>query len=314
MTTLNSFDSQHQDMIHDAQLDYYGKRLATCSSDKTIKIFDITSKGAPIKLAELLGHEGPVWQVAWTHPKFGSLLASCSYDRKVIVWKEERSNVWQKVFEYAGHELSVNSIAWAPYELGLTLACGSSDGHITILTSKDGEWQKSRFMAHQLGVNAVSWAPAATLSSLLAQPALPSDTPTYRARLASGGSDNLIKLWQLNPSQNEWKQEEEVLSGHSDWVRDVAWAPNVGLPYSTIASCSQDGTVQIWSQTDTNSKWLKTTLPQGEKRTVMWRVSWSVTGNILAVSRGDNNIRLWKESSDEWKCISQIDENEPKQE
>lgn len=28
-------------------------------------------------------HEGPVWEVAWAHPKFGNLLASCSYDRKV---------------------------------------------------------------------------------------------------------------------------------------------------------------------------------------------------------------------------------------
>jgi len=28
-------------------------------------------------------HEGPVWQVAWAHPKYGSILASCSYDRKV---------------------------------------------------------------------------------------------------------------------------------------------------------------------------------------------------------------------------------------
>jgi protein transport protein SEC13 len=26
---------------HDAQLDYYGKRLATCSSDRTIKVFDV---------------------------------------------------------------------------------------------------------------------------------------------------------------------------------------------------------------------------------------------------------------------------------
>lgn len=26
---------------HDAQLDYYGKRLATCSSDKTIRVFDV---------------------------------------------------------------------------------------------------------------------------------------------------------------------------------------------------------------------------------------------------------------------------------
>lgn len=33
--------SGHDDMIHDAVLDYYGRRLATCSSDKTIQIFDV---------------------------------------------------------------------------------------------------------------------------------------------------------------------------------------------------------------------------------------------------------------------------------
>ena len=26
---------------HDAQLDFYGRRLATCSSDRTIKVFDV---------------------------------------------------------------------------------------------------------------------------------------------------------------------------------------------------------------------------------------------------------------------------------
>lgn len=36
----------------------------------------------------------------------------------------------------------------------------------------------------------------------------------------------------------QW-EEEEKLEAHSDWVRDVAWAPNVGLPISTIATCSQ---------------------------------------------------------------------------
>jgi WD40 repeat protein len=38
---------------HDAQLDYYGKRLATCSSDKTIRIFNVVkgeAKGEPIIL------------------------------------------------------------------------------------------------------------------------------------------------------------------------------------------------------------------------------------------------------------------------
>lgn len=39
-------------------------------------------------------------------------------------------------------------------------------------------------------------------------------------------------------SSGEW-EEEETLESHSDWVRDVAWAPNIGLATSKIASCSQ---------------------------------------------------------------------------
>lgn len=31
---------------HDAQLDYYGKRLATCSSDRTVKVFDVVDGSA----------------------------------------------------------------------------------------------------------------------------------------------------------------------------------------------------------------------------------------------------------------------------
>ncbi len=33
--------------------------------------------------------------------------------------------------------------------------------------------------------------------------------------------------------------KEVVLEGHNDWVRDVAWAPSIGLTQSYIASCSQ---------------------------------------------------------------------------
>ena len=91
-----SFETGHTDMVHDAQLDYYGRRLATCSSDKTIKVFEVVGETQQ-HLADLRGHEGPVWQVAWAHPKFGSLLASCSFDHRVIVWKESQDNQWSQV-------------------------------------------------------------------------------------------------------------------------------------------------------------------------------------------------------------------------
>jgi hypothetical protein len=38
-TSLPTTDAN--EVQHDAVLDYYGRRLATCSSDKTIKIFEV---------------------------------------------------------------------------------------------------------------------------------------------------------------------------------------------------------------------------------------------------------------------------------
>lgn len=134
VSIVQQVETQHEDMIHDAQMDYYGTRLATCSSDRNLKIFEITSNSQRL-LATLPGHEGPVWQVAWSHPKFNNLLASCSYDKKVIIWKETSENKWENHHEYASHDSSVNSVCWAPHDFGLMLACGSSDGSVSILTS-----------------------------------------------------------------------------------------------------------------------------------------------------------------------------------
>jgi len=217
-----TFDSQHQDMIHDAQMDYYGKRLATCSSDRTIKIFNV-QKNVQTHVTDLLGHEGPVWQISWAHPKFGTKLASCSYDRKVIIWSEDRGQ-WTKSYVYSGHELSINAVAWAPHEFGLLLACASSDGNVSVLTHKGAnDWHAEKFPAHQGGVNAISWAPAVASSS-------PNTKNPIVPSFVSAGCDNEVQVWHHQPESGGWKKGK-TLSGHKDWVRDVAWAPNAGLPY-----------------------------------------------------------------------------------
>lgn len=77
-------DTQHEDLVHDAQLDYYGCKLATSSSDRTIKIYNI-SEGAAELSATLQGHEGPVWQVSWAHPKFGGKVNSAIHESKSVM-------------------------------------------------------------------------------------------------------------------------------------------------------------------------------------------------------------------------------------
>ncbi len=42
-------------------------------------------------------------------------------------------------------------------------------------------------------------------------------------------------------------------------------------------------------------------------KTPVWRVSWSLTGNILAVSDASNNVTLWKEAVDgEWAQVTTV--------
>lgn len=292
---LNSVDTGHEDMIHDAEMDYYGLRLATCSSDNTIKVYNVKN-GTHSLAADLKGHFGPVWQIAWGHPKFGTLLASCSYDRKVIIWKEQNPGEWIKYYEYSNHDSSVNSVQWAPPEHGLLLACGSSDGSISILTyqTEVNNWEAKKIPnAHTIGCNAVSWCPTVYPDNTL------EGNQTYTKRLVSGGCDNLVKIWK--ESGDRWI-EENKLEVHSDWVRDVAWAPSTGLRKSYIASCSQDRRVIIWTSED-NVNWNSTVLNTFDD--VVWNVSWSLMANILAVSGGDNKVSLWKENVEgQWICIS----------
>ncbi|GAA95734.1 hypothetical protein E5Q_02391 [Mixia osmundae IAM 14324] len=348
-------ETHHEDMIHDAQLDFHGKRLATASSDRTVKVFDVTPNGQYALVDTLRGHDGPVWQIAWAHPKFGGILASASYDGKVFVWRESPApsqpaqsaqgygyqagpyghqaqaglGSWSKIKEHTLHNASVNSISWAPHELGPILACASSDGKVSVLTfNNDGTWDASLFVAHLIGCNAVSWAPA-TMPGSLIQPqsaalapqaqngqAGPGGVSSVR-RFASGGCDGFVKIWGWRDDTKTWA-EEEVLEGHTDWVRDVAWAPNIGMPKSYLASAGQDKQVFIHIQDRPGAPWTRTqldpstaagatsTIP-GQFADVVWRVSWSIAGQVLAVSGGDGVVTLWKESlKGSWECVSDV--------
>lgn len=77
VSVLHQIDTNHEELIHDSQANYYGTRLATCSSDNKIKIFELNGNQSKL-LAELNGHDGAVWQLDWSHPQYENLLASCS--------------------------------------------------------------------------------------------------------------------------------------------------------------------------------------------------------------------------------------------
>jgi protein transport protein SEC13 len=316
------------------------QRVATCSSDRTIKVFDTGAttttsgdgfdqqqqeqqqqqqqSGVPnverANATTLTGHEGPVWQVSWAHPKFGALLASCSFDHTVMIWKETSSNVFSRVYvtPKGFFDGSVNAISWAPHEFGCAVAACSSDGSVAVISNvSGGGWQSVKISneAHAVGCTGVSWG--------------------QNDEIASCGCDNLCKIWtrggaqegggdssnyynqnqqqQQQQQQQQWRLKKE-LRGHADWVRDVQWAPNNGgSNVQQLASCSQDGKVFIWTESNNNNnnnnKDYHSVL-LNDFNAAVWRLSWSVVGNVLAVSDANNQVSVWKESVDgKWTRI-----------
>lgn len=284
---------------------HLSQRVATCSSDRTIKIFDVSGETQTL-VANLTGHDGPVWMCTWAHPKFGVMLASCSFDQKVIIWKEseQQPGAFSPIYTSPAtlHDASVNAVAWAPHELGLALACASSDGSISVISRRqDGQWDATKIPgAHSIGCTGVCWSPAPPPGSLVAGGGAGQAQPVRR--LVSSGCDNLAKIWRFDDAAGGWK-EEHALRGHDDWVRDACWSSNVGMPMNTVATCGQDGKVLIWTQDEPGGAWNKTLL--NDFGAPVWRLSWSVMGSVLAVSDANNLVTVWKESVDgKWDQIA----------
>lgn len=96
--------------------------------------------------------------------------------------------------------------------------------------------------------------------------------------LASGSSDNTIKLWNLDKSE-----VIQTLKGHSDYVWAVALSPDGKI----LASGSRDKTIRLW---DIETGKQLATL--GEASVPVTSLAISSDGKILA-SGHSNTIKLW---------------------
>lgn len=112
--------------------DFYGKRLATCSSDRKIKIWE--EHGQEWRLEyEWNAHQASVWKLAWAHPEFGQIIASCSFDRTVSIWEDQGMYLntasasgsmkegWRNQAQLVDSRESVHDVKFCPRHLGLRL-------------------------------------------------------------------------------------------------------------------------------------------------------------------------------------------------
>jgi len=305
MREFHRFPTAHDDLIHDISYDYYGRRLATCSSDQKIKVFDRDDQDGQWRLTtDWKAHCGSVWKLAWAHPEFGQILASCSFDKTVIIWEEAEDDKgnkkWVSRATLVDSRDSVTDIKFAPRHLGLKLATCSADGYVRLYEAPDvmnlAHWSLVvDFEALRGGgCNCLSW----NLSAF------------DREMLAVGSNDQFVKIWEYNDASRKWVQVENLACGNADnVVHDVSWAPNIGRSYHLIAVACKDKSVRVFKLTSGSGGKLeaRSVMCQMDHHAEVWRVEWNITGTILASSGDDGNVHLWKAAlTGEWKPFSVI--------
>jgi hypothetical protein len=103
-------------------------------------------------------------------------------------------------------------------------------------------------------------------------------------RLASGGCDRLVNVWNLSPGYLNVNGPEQTIENHADWVFGVAFSPDG----KHLLTCSRDKTAKVW---DLSTKESVLTFP--EHQNTVYGVAVKPDGKIGVSVGEDNQIRSW---------------------
>jgi mono/diheme cytochrome c family protein len=184
-----------------------GKRAASGSDDRTIRIWEIPSGKL---LATLQGIGAEVYTLAYSSD--GKFLLSGGRDRLLRLWDVEK-RLQLRLFQ--GHTGSVLSVALSPD--GKHAVSGGDDRSVRYWDVANGQ-EKLAFAGHTDAITNVLWA-------------------RDGKRVVSASRDGTVRYWDMGQQKNI-----HVLEGHIGPVLTVALAPDG----KTILSGGNDKTVRHW--------------------------------------------------------------------
>uniref|UniRef100_A0A8C4KYE3 Nucleoporin SEH1 n=1 Tax=Equus asinus TaxID=9793 RepID=A0A8C4KYE3_EQUAS len=315
MFVAHSIAADHKDLIHDVSFDFHGRRMATCSSDQSVKVWDKSESGDWHCTASWKTHSGSVWRVTWAHPEFGQVLASCSFDRTAAVWEEivgesndklRGQSHWVKRTTLVDSRTSVTDVKFAPKHMGLMLATCSADGIVRIYEAPDvmnlSQWSLQHEISCKLSCSCISWNP--------------SSSRAHSPMIAVGSDDSSpnamakVQIFEYNENTRKYAKAETLMTV-TDPVHDISFAPNLGRSFHILAIATKD--VRIFTLKPVRKELSSSGGPTkfeihivaqfDNHNSQVWRVSWNITGTVLASSGDDGCVRLWKANyMDNWKC------------
>ena len=252
-----------------------GTRLASGSKDKTVRLWDLTSKDEWVTLR---GHTG--WTNVLAFSPNGEMLASGSTDKTVQLWD---TTTRELLAILTGHINGITALAFSPD--GKTLVSSSTDGTIRFWQTETGAPVDNLITGHTQSMKAATFFQGGST-------------------LASAAFNGVITFWDVETSQKSAIQTE----GHRNWFPTLAFSPNgtklasVGADNTMIfngdhgISFSSGRSDHLIRLTDVGTGRELATLPYGKGPDDL---TFSPDGKTVAFS-GVGEIRLWNtETGDE---------------
>ncbi|NUR61244.1 MAG: protein kinase [Catenulispora sp.] len=261
----SSLTGHSKDVVHVAfRAD--SKLLASCSFDKTARLWDVTDPLRPQPLGTCSKHTDQVWNVAISPD--GTTLATSSLDQTVILWDIRDPTAPQPSAQVSiGNKL--NGVAFSPN--GGTLAVGTWGGTVVLIdvarpTETAGRHTLS---GHGSLVYSVAFSPDGSY-------------------LASGSFDKTVRLWDVrNPAA---AKQIGMSSDHTDRVFDLAYRPDGQL----LAAGSADHTLVLLDVADPPHPALVHRLAKPDEPDEATGVAFSPDGRTIANGCGaSKQVRVY---------------------
>ncbi|XP_071495937.1 WD repeat, SAM and U-box domain-containing protein 1-like [Diadema antillarum] len=263
----------HSYYVHWCTFSSFGTKLASCSTDGKVIVWDTTS-GETLAVFE---HENkPIVRVCAFSPD-SQFLVSGGADNMLCLWDLSKKTCIRKM---AGHDNVIMACAFTPN--GAHVISGSTCGDLRIWDALHGQGKCLYYDpdCHDLAISGLAISPTFASANPAMREAL--GLRTY-FMLATCG-DNLVRLWDLDTAPVCSTKLRCDLTGHSATVQSVAFSADGHL----LASGAVDKLVILWNPISAEMMY---TL-EGHSRYVT-SVSFS-PDNLYLASGSHHKVYVWR--------------------